>query len=242
LMATWGRTTDIEYLYSVEVDANGSILDEDMQGPKHEILPFRGKREGRHPLLWVSTDNNMVLDSGTTAVRYAPAPALVDLTNVSRETVMDANAWTYEVMAKELARERKIAANAPPGHGTIPHPTRFVFLEACGEAGTNALTASVNAGGNWHASDRGVAAYRIVRDGCFRAAIPLPDSASAGDVSSIRFEAHPRPDRQAGTSRITRVNRVFALDGRFMPGPSLARWEGSATLTPGGTPLDIPVR
>ena len=74
LMATWGRTTDIEYVYSVEVDASGAILNEDMQGPKHEILPFKGKREGRHPLLWVSTENNMVLDHGTTAVRYAPAP------------------------------------------------------------------------------------------------------------------------------------------------------------------------
>ena len=79
LMATWGRTTDIEYLYSVEVDASGAILSEDMQGPKHEILPFKGQREGRHPLLWVSTENNMVLDHGTTAVRYAPAPALVEL-------------------------------------------------------------------------------------------------------------------------------------------------------------------
>ena len=39
LMATWGRTTDIEYVYSVEVDRAGAIVAEDMQGPKHEILP-----------------------------------------------------------------------------------------------------------------------------------------------------------------------------------------------------------
>jgi len=242
LMATWGRTTDIEYVYSVEVDANGAILNEDMQGPKHEILPFKGKREGRHPLLWVSTENNMVLDHGTTSVRYAPAPALVNLDGVSREVVMDANPWTYEVMAKELAREGKIVADAPQGQGTIPDPRRFVFLEACGEAGTNAITASVNVGGAWHSSDRGVAEYRIVRDGCFRAAIPLPASAGTRDVSGIRFEAHAREDRAAGTSRITRLNRVFSLDERFAPGPSIAQWEGSAALTPGGTPLDIPVR
>src|SRR5688572_29782563 len=58
LMATWGRTTDIEYLYSVEVDANDAILSEDMQGPEHEILRFNGKREGGHPLLWVSTERS----------------------------------------------------------------------------------------------------------------------------------------------------------------------------------------
>ena len=66
LMATWGRTTDIEYVYSVEVDAHGGILSEDMQGPKHEILPVPRQARRAHPLLWVSTENNMVLDSGTT--------------------------------------------------------------------------------------------------------------------------------------------------------------------------------
>jgi hypothetical protein len=242
LMATWGRTTDIEYLYSVEVDANGSILSEDMQGPKHEILPFKGRREGRHPLLWISTENNMVLDQGTTSVRYAPAPTLVNLENVSREAVMDANPWTYEVMAKELAREGKIVADAPPGQGAVPDLRRFVYLEACGEAGPNAITASVNVAGTWHSSDRGVAEYRVVRDGCFRAAIPLPGTAGIGDVSSIRFQAHARKDRAAGTSRITRLNRVFSLDERFAPGVSVMQWEGSASLTPGGKPLDIPVR
>ena len=242
LMATWGRTTDIEYLYSVEVDAKGSILAEDMQGPDHKILPFQGKREAGHPLLWVSTENNMVLDHGTTNVRYAPAPTLVNLDKVSRETVMDANPWTYEVMAKELAREGKVVADAPPGQGTIPDVRRFVFVEACGEAGNNAISASVNVGGEWHSSDRGVAEYRIVRDGCFRAAIPVPGSATARDVSAIRFQAHARKDRAAGTSRIMRLNRVFALDEGFRPGASVMQWEGSAALTPGGKPLDIPIR
>jgi hypothetical protein len=242
LMATWGRTTDIEYLYSVEVDANGSILSEDMQGPEHEILPFKGKREGTHPLLWVSTENNMVLDTGTTTVRYAPAPVLVNLDQVSREVVMDANPWTYEVMAKELAREGKIVADAPPGKGVIPDLRRFVFIEACGEAGTNAIAASVIVGGAWYSSDRGVAEYRIARDGCFRAAIPLPGAASARDVSALRFHAHARKDRASSISRITRVNRVFSLDERFAPRASVFQWEGAASLTAGGPPLEIPVR
>lgn len=242
LMATWGRTTDIEYLYSVEVDANGAILSEDMQGPKHEILPFKGKREGTHPLLWVSTENNMVLDTGTTTVRYAPAPVLVNLDQVSREVVMDANPWTYQVMAKELSREGKIVADAPPGQGVIADLRQFVFIEACGEAGTNAITASVNAGGAWYSSDRGVAEYRIVRDGCFRAAIPLPGPGSARDVSAIRFHAHARQDRAPSTSRLTRVNRLFSLDELYVPNASVFQWEGAASLNAGGPPLEIAVR
>src|SRR6185369_6260887 len=60
LMATWGRTTDIEFVYGVEVDETDRILAEEFQGPGHEVPAFKGTHEGRHPRLWVSTDNNMV--------------------------------------------------------------------------------------------------------------------------------------------------------------------------------------
>jgi hypothetical protein len=243
LMATWGRTTDIEYVYSVEVDASGSILGEDMQGPEHEILPFKGKREGRHPLLWVATHNNMVLDHGTTTVRYAPAPVFADLKNVSREKVMDDNPWTYEVMAKELAREGKIVADAPTGQGTIPDLRRYVFVEGCGEAGNNALTVSVRVDGKWYSSDRGVEQYRVVRNGCFRVAVPLPGTSSARDVDAVRVNAFPRQDKPAGTpSKITRINTLFSLNERMTPGPRLTQWQGERVLMPGGSPFEHTLR
>src|SRR5262249_39032262 len=74
LMATWGRTTDIEFIYGAEVDDSGRVLAEEFQGPGHEVPVFKGQHEARHPLVWVSTDNNMVSESGPTDVRYAPAP------------------------------------------------------------------------------------------------------------------------------------------------------------------------
>ena len=242
LMATWGRTTDIEYLYSVEVDRGGAIVSEDMQGPDHEILPFKGRRFGRHPLLWVSTENNMVLDRGATSVRYAPAPMPFTLVNVSREVVMDANPWTYEVMANELKREGKIVPGSPPATGAIPDPRRYAYLEGCGVAGNNALTFSVRVGDQWLSSDRGVPEYRITRDGCFRAAVPLPEQSEARDIRAVRVQAFARKDKPGtGPARFTRLNTLFALDERFAPGRSLLRWEGSAELTPGGRPLEIPV-
>ena len=176
LMATWGRTTDIEYVYSVELDNKGEILDDDIQGPRHEILPFNGRREGRHPLLWVCTSNNMVLPQGATRVRYAPAPVPFPLRDVSREAVMDAHPWLYEVMARELTREGKIAADPEPGRGTIPDPRRFAIVEACGALEEKALAFAIRVGTQWISSDRDRIQYRIVRDGCFRAAIPLPQA------------------------------------------------------------------
>jgi hypothetical protein len=243
LMATWGRATDIEYVYSVEVNGQGEIVSEDMQGPKHEILPFRGRREGRHPLLWVSTDNNMVLDTGSVAVRYAPAPVRVDLTDVSRERVMDSHPWLYEVMARELMREGKIAADAPPGKGVIPDPRRFAYLEGCGILSDNALSFSVLVNGSWIPSDRGLPEYRIVRDGCFRAAVPLPLPFAARDVRAVRVHAHERKDKPSTSpARFTRLNMLFGLNEGYAPGPRLLAWTGLAELRPGGPPLEIAVK
>lgn len=242
LMATWGRTTDIEYLYSVELDRQGAILDDDIQGPKHEILPFSGRREGRHPLLWVATDNNMVRARGRTAVRYAPAPVAVSLADVSRETVMDAHPWLYALAAQELTREGKIVADAPPRQGTIPDPRRFVHIEACGEVADHALAFAVRVGTEWFTSDRGVTDYRIVRDGCFRGAIPLPAAAGIRDVRAVRVQVFPREGTTSqAPAHLRRINTVFALDEHFVPGPSVVRWEGDVPLVPDGIPFELAV-
>lgn len=242
LMATWGRTTDIEYVYSVELDENGELLNDDIQGPRHEILPFNGRREGRHPLLWVSTSNNMVLPQGSTRVRYAPAPVAFQLPDVSREAVMDAHPWLYEVMSLELKRESKIAADPPPGQGTIPDPRRFVYIEGCGTLAEKGLAFAVRVGTQWISSDRDRSEYRIARDGCFRAAIPLPHGATRHDVRSIRAQVFAREGKtNTAPARLTRINTIFMLDERFVPGTPILHWEGAAELQPGGPVLELPI-
>jgi hypothetical protein len=246
LMATWGRTTDIEYVYSAEVAANGEVLAEDIQGPEHEILQFAGTREGRNPLLWVSTDNNMVLPQGASDIRYAPAPVPFDLAGVSREAIMDAHSWLYALAAQELEREGKIVANAPPGNKTIPDPRTFVYIEACGTVGNAALAFEVNAGGTWWPSDRGMTPYRLVRDGCFRAAVPVGAGTRREDIRGVRVLAHPRPPRTGEAAqtpnpvRLERINTVFMLDEEHRPGKPLLAWAGPAAITP-STPLEVAI-
>jgi hypothetical protein len=246
LMATWGRTTDIEFVYLVEIDRGGRIVAEQFQGPGHEVPPFTGRHDARHPLLWVSTDNNMVSESGPTEIRYAPAPERFDLTDVSREAVMDRHPWSYALASEEMKRERKIADEGP-GHNTIPDPRRFVYLEACGEVGRSALAFAVDVRGTWIASDRGLPQYRIVRDGCFRAAIPLPPGTSARDITGLRARAFRRaaaagqPAPPADPVRLTRVNTVFMLDESYRPGPPLLHWRGDATLAADGPPFDLAI-
>jgi len=242
LMATWGRTTDIEFVYGVEVDARGISVAEEFQGPGHEVPAFRGRHEARHPLLWVSTDNNMVSESGPTRVRYAPAPERFDVREVSREVVMDRHPWSYALAAQEMRREGKIVDGATSGSGKIPDPRRFVFVEACTDLQDAAVSFSVRAteGGvqRWYDSDRGLPEFRIVRTGCFRGAVPLPATASAPEA--VRFRAYPPPLRRDGSPeppgsvRLTRVNQMFTLGDDYLPRPSTFSWTGSLVVPVGG--------
>jgi hypothetical protein len=259
LMATWGRTTDIEFIYGVEVDEHHQILAEEFQGPGHEVPAFTGKHEGRHPLLWVSTDNNMVSETGPTSIRYAPMAVKFDLTNMSREAVMDANPWTYAIASVEMRREGKVVDAAPPGNNTIPDPRRFVYVEACGTVGHAALSISVgsrqsqSAAGRvrlqpdliWTPSDRGLPQYRIVRDGCFRIATPLPADTRPSDIRALRVHAYSRPPAEgaapatADSVLLMRINKAFMLDDSFVPGPSILRWEGPVSIRPDGEPFEV---
>ena len=251
LMATWGRTTDIEFIYGATVDAQGKVVAEEFQGPGHEVPPFKGRHEGRHPLQWVSTMNNMVSESGPTEIRYAPSPLPFDLTNLSREAVMDAHPWTHVLASKEMVREKKLSDTAAPGSGIIPDPRRFVFVEACTTLQNAAVAFAVRAKDpsgevRWFESDRGLPQFRVVRTGCFRGAVPLP--AGSGSPEAVRLKAYSLPPKAnapppAGTPAVTliRVNRVFILDDSYVPRPSLFGWTGSSSLPIDGNPVEFSI-
>lgn len=253
LMATWGRTTDIEFVFGIEETADGTVR-ETFQGVNHEILPFRGARAGRHPLLWVSTDNNMFSDHGPDAIRFALAPEMATLTDVSREVVMDANPWTYALMAAELRREGRIDPGARPGSAKVPDVRQFAYIEACGEADRAAFAFDVAADGRagleWHASDRGDPRFRIARSGCVRAAVPLRPGTRPEDLRGIRIRAYTRPARDGeaelppGTGRVTlrRLNTVFMLDAGYHPRPLPLRWTGVIEAQGEAAPVQVPVR
>ena len=252
LMATWGRTTDVEFIYGVTLNGQGKVVAEEFQGPNHEVPPFRGRHEAGHPLQWVSTDNNMVSESGPTEVRYAPQPQKFDLTDVSREVVMDAHPWMHELASKEIVREKKLKEDAAAGSGAIPDPRRFVFVEACTELQNAAVAFSVHAPDasgtpRWFDADRGLPQFRIVRTGCFRGGVPLP--VGAGRPDAIRFKAYSLPPRAnapaptgPSTVVLTRVNRVYGIDDSHQPRPLTFTWKGSVPLALNGDWHEVPIR
>jgi len=255
LMATWGRATDIELVYAVELDASGRVRRAEYQGKDHVTTPFAGRREGSHPVLYVVTRNNMLSDRGPGTPRVALVPVAFSLDHVSREAVMDAHPWTHQVSAVEVRREGLVADGARPGSKRIPDPRRFVFLEACASLSDTRLAFDVSLPGadgalRWYASDAGRPAFRVARSGCFRAAVALPREAAASDVQALRLRAHTRPKRRgeaplpkgAGAARLDRVNLLYGLGPDDRPGPSLFSWTGGSELSPDGPALELPLR
>jgi len=142
-------------------------------------------------------------------------------------------------------REGKIEDDPAPGHNAIPDPRRFAYVEACGQVGNAALALAIGVRDQWIPSDRGMRQYRIVRDGCFRIATPLPAGTRPSDIRAIRVQAFERPPATGAMAtapdpvRLTRINKVFMLDEHFLPGSSILTWEGSAAIRAGGDPFEV---
>ncbi len=216
LMARWGRTLDIEYVYRWNPAGAATY-----QARDHKELPFRGRKLGRHALLYDATLNNVFSDSGRSPLRVALWPVPADLSRHSREELADENPWTYRVMAEELAREGKTAQ--------IGDPRDYLYVEA----DVTAAHAAASFAANGVASDRGRPDLRIERDGWVRAAIPMPRR----EAGELEFRCHaPRKPQQDPQCSIRSVSKIFFLDENYRPGPNLLRWEGPpARLAPGSS-------
>lgn len=241
LMARWGRTTDIDYVYKAFLDSRGNLARATIQGKDHKELDFQGRREGTHPVLMVSTDNNMILDEGQSPVRYQIAPLLVDLANHSREQVMDEHPVTYQVMAQELRRENKLRPFGRVAGENASDPRNYLYVEAKVANRDSGLAVLVRRRGEdrWRSSDLGRMDYALSRDGWVRTAIELPPGTRPTELAEIGFQCVVvRPDKGkwplSGLCRLEAVSKAFFLGPDYAPGPNL--W----SLPAGSGPLVIP--
>lgn len=128
-MARYGRTTDIEWIYDVELDANLQVVRESYQGMLHFPFTFRGgylpsQSTFTHPVLfnYNLADNNVFVDTTeawfdhfsnpkqkSRSIGHHLVPRIRMDSPQARERVMFANPWTFKVSEAELQRQNKPA-------------------------------------------------------------------------------------------------------------------------------------
>ncbi len=244
LMARWGRTTDIEYIYRVYLSATGEPQRATIQTRNHREVDFDGAREGRHPILYVITHNNMVAAEGPATLRYQLAPRWVDLRHASRERVMDDDPLLYRVMTQELEREGKLRPFGAVQGENISDPRNYLYLEMELSNSHSALAALVRLRGEdrWRSSHLGRSDYAVSRDGWIRTTVELPPGTQPAAIAELGFQCLVIPTRiegkdvwpQAGRCRLNSVRRVFLLDRDYRPGPEI--W----SPPPSALPAEIP--
>jgi CheY-like chemotaxis protein len=222
LMARWGRTTDIEYVYRAYLRPDGSVEKAIVQGRDHKDLEFTGPYWGKHPMLMPVTDNNMVAGEGPSAVRYQPAPVLADLSQASREAVMDANPVTWLVMTSELVREGKLRPYGVERGEDISDPRNYLYIEANVQPGRAAIAFAVlHANGRYYYSHKGRPRDAIERAGWVRSTVELPPGTKASDLRTITPLCVYLPKSPSDVScGPTTIKSLFFLTPEKLPGPA----------------------
>jgi len=235
LMSRWGRTTDIEFAYRIQIGEDAGSGSETIQTSGHNEEAFHGEHWGSHAQLIPSTDNNMFSDQGNSPIRYQIAPVAVEVSEHSREVVMDENPITYLVAAKELKREDKLRPFGIAAGEKVSDPRNYFYIEyrvknVRGSVGVRVRRKTEQVE---HSSAMGRPDLGIVRDGWVRTAVELPPGTKAEDLATISFDCLVAPPEEkgepmphSGTCAIETIGKLFLLDAGYKPGPNLwkAQW------------------
>ena len=213
----WGRTTDVEYIYRAWLDAGGEVTRATIQAEDHKEVAFRGQREGSHPILIPSTDNNMVADQGTSPIRYQIPPYLMDLSAHSREQIMGEHPIACRVMAQELKRENKLRPFGTVDGEKASDPRNYLYIEAkVGNLDSGvAVLVRLRGEDRWLSSHLGRNDYAISRDGWVRTTVELPPGTKEPQIDEIGFEClvsnEDRPEPPlVGTCRVEQLIEIPA--------------------------------
>jgi hypothetical protein len=229
LMARWGRTTDVEYIYRACLDQQGNVERATIQARDHKEVAFRGRREGSHPILIPSTDNNMVSDQGSSPIRYQIPPFVTDLSAHSREEIMDEHPIAYRVMAQELKRENKLRPFGTVDGEKVSDPRNYLYIEAKVSNRNSGMAALIRLRGeqHWFSSHLGRNDYAISRDEWVRTTVELPPGSTGSQIEEIGFECLVSDEEKrapvSGTCQVDRVAKTFMLDQEYRPQKSVWR-------------------
>jgi hypothetical protein len=203
---TWGRMTDIENAMSFTVNADGTTSNAsylwggepatgfpDSQGALQEVdEPFNGTWDGNHPVLRDATGNNDFSTSGTTPFRFQLAPVPGPAAGQTRESVMDANPFTYQISGEEVDRwYTDVSTSTQSLNIGDMRQYATIDLSASGTGVTSLpVELQLSGGPTWYASDFGTG-YPANGTGHYRTMVKLPLGWQSQTITGVRLLAYP---------------------------------------------------
>jgi len=248
LMARWGRTTDIEWVYSLEVDEQGQrVAGSDVyQAANHQTLVFAGRYEDGHALLQTCTSNNNMCDVVDDPMRFFLSTLQTRPADQAREHLMDVNSWTYQIMAKEMLREGKIEAPSATTPSTPEVSDQRNYLYAA----VKKTTVPANSGSAWVGVALGVRltsgetiypshhtdpTWSLQRDDPAATTVELPAGTTASDIAEVSVHRIVVGLDTGAAVHVTAIQRGFLLGADYLPQPSFLSWSGDIVLDAGTT-------
>ncbi len=244
LMARWGRTTDIEWIYRVEIDGHGRRVPGTgfFQGPNHGTEAFHGRYDGTHPRLQTCTSNNNVCDTVDDPMRFALSTRDVLPPGQPRENEMDVHPWTYRVMAQEMVREHQVESPSDPASPAMGDQRTYLYVAVDHDTAPPASASSVGlivevrlqGDPTTYTSHHDNVFWTIDRDDPAATTVELPPGTTPADVASISVRRVVVSPSDPGASlTVTAVQRAFFLGSTYLPQPSFVQWHGGLVLTTG---------
>ncbi|HEX4699702.1 MAG TPA: hypothetical protein VH857_10135 [Actinomycetes bacterium] len=248
LMARWGRTTDIEWIYRVELDEHGQRVpgSDVYQAPNHATLPFTGQYEDGHPVLQTCTSNNNMCDQVTLPAGQQGLRFLLDSSDTraadrARESLMDTHPWTYPVMAAEMAREGQVEQPGSPATPAMSDQRNYLFLEmrkstgaATGTGSAPGVSIGVRLKGDptLYRSDHSQPSWTVTRDDPAATTVELPAGTTVADIAQVVALRQPSGAGDNGAPvTFLGINRAFILGSDLLPGASFLNQDNDLTLT-----------
>ena len=141
MMLSWGRTTDIEWIYQVSLNSTDEIVNEVFQGAGHITTTFNGEKLGTHPYLINATANCNFSDTGVSDYLFFLSSINTLTSGHTREYLMDQNPWSYKIMGQELMNEDKYENQQDPTHWEMSDVRNYLYMEYEGsQSGENIST------------------------------------------------------------------------------------------------------
>jgi hypothetical protein len=195
LIARYGRTTDIETFFEVDVSDVG-VLQAVRFRPDESgsLATFNGAFQGTHPIVRTSTGNGLIADDGESTLHFTLVPFLFDDNGLPRELGMDLDPISYVLMTKEMIREDKIEPLGNANTKKLSDDRNYLYVDydidldvggqvLRGIAVVNSVTYYSD-----HNQSFTVALNPRVSEGIGRLAIELPPGTAIGDIQSYGMQ------------------------------------------------------